>query len=159
MKFLYHVVLEGFPLEIRYLVQVSNFYLQQDFRFGSFSGDLVLFLMSNPSVYTCPMQKVEGMASTSPRSSSLMSVGWFLVLIRCLVGDLLHPLNAPNLDFPPYLEVRLVITRLGLVENSSFSPHLASSPLIHPPPLNLVVKSLGPRKTIFETLCPTFVLF
>ncbi len=87
-----------------------------------------------------------------------MWVGWFPVFIRRLVGVLLHPLNASNLDFPPYLKVRLVIAHLGLVENSSFLRHLASSPPIHPPPSNLVVESLGPPETIFETLCPTSLL-
>jgi hypothetical protein len=91
-----------------------------------------------------PMQKMEGMASIGSRSNSLMLVGWFPVLVHPLVGDLLHPLNVPDLDFPPYPEARIVIACLGLATNSSFSPHLASSPPIHPPHVNMIVESLGP---------------
>jgi hypothetical protein len=41
-------------------------------------------------------------ATTVPRSNSLTPIGWFSVLIHPLVGGLLHPLDAPNSDVPPY---------------------------------------------------------
>jgi hypothetical protein len=119
----------------------------------------MLVLVSDPLVCTYLMWKMEGVTIIGPRSSSLMLIGWFSLPVCHLVGDLLHLLDALDLDFLPYPEVCLVIAHLGLATNFSFLPHLTSSPHIHPLPLNLVVKSSGPLETIFEALCPQFVFF
>lgn len=115
VRLLSFAMLKGFPLEIRYLVYVLNFYLQKDFQFGFFSKDLMLVLVSNPLACAYSVWKMEGVASTGPRSNSLTLASWFPILVCPLMGDLLHPLDALDLNFPPYLEVCLVITHLGLV--------------------------------------------
>jgi hypothetical protein len=75
------------------------------------------------------------------------------------VGGLFHLLDAPDLDFCPHLHVRLVIVRLFLAANFSFSPRLGSSATIHFHRLNPVLKSSSASETIFEAQCLEFVLF